>query len=309
MATRNSSRTTRDISTADKDSINTASERAARVFGIVFILVGLVLIVLLIGGFITSKLPYRVDPTLPIPTLDKTREYTSEDVAEVTGTALPGEKVVLYIDEDRTNKTIETDEDGAFTFSDIELTEEGKTEFSAAVIRGGLLKRRSELSNTVATTVDWTSPSSTISFEYEPSVSGDKTTVKGTAEPGTIVVLDTGSKTYEATVDEGGIFTFSDLPLVAGDNSFTVKIRDLAGNEVRASKTVQIASTTGDLNGDGASTSNGSSTQLPESAGELQAALDFLAGNKLMTMIAVIVLAVFGASSTSAYLYAKRNNR
>ena len=309
MAQRISSRSDRDINAADNSSVSSASETAARVFGVLFILIGLVLIVLLIGGFITSKLPYRVDPTLPIPTLDKTRAYTSEDIAEVTGTALPGEKVVLYINDERTNKTVDTDEDGAFVFEGVELQEEETIDFSSAVIRGGLFKRRSELSNTVSTVVDWIAPSSTIAFEYEPSTTSDKTTIKGNAEPKSIVVLNTGSETYEAEVDEKGMFTFTDVPLIAGANSFSVKIKDLAGNEVRASKKVEIAYETGDLNGDGATTVAGAQTQLPESAGELDAAMEFLKGNKIMFMIAVIVLCGFGASASSAYMYAKKNSR
>jgi hypothetical protein len=307
MAQRTSSRSSRDFSSADDASVTSASEAAARVFGVIFILVGLVLIVLLVGGFITSKLPYRVDPTLPIPTLDAADKYTNEEATSVTGTALPGEKVVLYIDDERTNTTVETDEDGVFAFDDIALQEEGEVSFSSAVIRGGLFKRRSELSNTVATTVDWTAPSSAISFEYDETSNSDKVTIKGTADPDTIVVLGTGDKKFEATVDDEGIFTFVDVPLVAGSNSFSVRIKDLAGNEVQASKQVEIAYAVGDLNGNGASTTNISN--LPESAGELEAAMEFLRGNSVMFAIAVVVLCAFGASASSAYLYSKRSVR
>lgn len=309
MAQRISSRSSRDLSAADDASVSSASETAARIFGVLFILVGLVLIVLLIGGFITSKLPYRVDPTLPIPTLDKTEDYSNGDTTTVSGTALPGEKVVLYIDDDRTSTTIDTDDDGAFTFSDIQLEKEGEITFSSAVIRGGLFKRRSELSNTVATNVDWTAPSSAISFDYSETSDSDKTTIKGTADPDTVVILDTGKKAYETTVDEKGIFTFEDIPLTAGANSFSARIKDFAGNEVRASKKVEIAYATGDLNGDGAYTSSGTVSSLPESAGELEAAMNFMQENKVMFAIAILVLCAFGASATSAFLYSKKITR
>ncbi len=305
MAQRNQPRDEREVS---GEYTATPSETAARAFGVVFILIGLVLIVLLVGGFITSRLPYRVDPTLPIPTLDKVKEYTNDETAEVTGTALPGEKVVLYINDERTNTTVETDEDGAFTFSDIALEEEGEVSFASSVVRGGLFKRRSELSNTITSVVDWTSPSSTVSLDYQETANTNKVTIKGTAEPNAIVVLNSGEKTYEATVDDKGIFTFDEVILEQGDNTFSVTIKDLAGNEVRASKKVQIAYAGGEINGNGASTVNGA-TRLPESAGELEAAMEFLAGNKLMSAMALIILAAFGASASTAYMHAKRNSR
>lgn len=306
MSQKISSKADRSSASYDETSAS-VSEKAARAFGVLFILLGLVLIVLLIGGFVTSKLPYRVDPTLPIPTLDKLDAYTKDDLAEIKGTALPGEEVVLYIDDNRTRTTVKTDDDGAFTFSGIKLSEEGEISFSAAVIRGGIFKRRSELSNTVATKVDWTAPSSVVSFDYEETSNSNKTSIKGTAEPNTKVILDAGEKTYEAMVDEDGMFTLENIPLSEGDNTFSVRVKDLAGNEVRASKKVQIAYSMGSINGNGAST--GVKPSLPESAGELEAAMEFLEGNRLMSVIAFIVIIAFGASASSAYLLAKKSGR
>jgi len=303
MARRPSSNSSRDVHSRDA-SISDRSEAAARIFGIIFILVGLFLIIWLVGSFIASKLPYRTDPNLPIPTLDQPKEYTNEDSTIISGTVLPGETVVLYEDSKRTDLKVETDENGAFTFEDVPLDDEGTFDFDAAVIRGGLLKRRSEFSNTVSVTADFTAPSSTISFDYQPDSTADKATIKGAAEAGAIVVLEGPSQSYEAVVDESGNFIFTDIPLTAGENTFTVKIKDLAGNEVVATKKVVIAYAGGDLNGDGATT--GPNGELPESAGELDAALAFMKGNSLMMILGLAALGGFGLSSGAVYLHSKK---
>ena len=219
----------------------TASENMARILGVIFIVIGFGLIIALIGGFVLSRLPYRVDPNLPIPTLDTIPEYTNQDAIDLTGSALPEETIALYLNGDRTNITVETDGDGEFTFKDTVLEEEGEAAFETAVVRGGLFKRRSEFSNEVVSEVDWTPPSSVVSLEYEGKTETGSVTVSGTADPDVIVVFEGETETYEAETDENGDFNVKVTDLAKGENELSVRVKDRAGNEVIAATTVTIA--------------------------------------------------------------------
>ncbi|MDD3661609.1 MAG: Ig-like domain-containing protein [Candidatus Dojkabacteria bacterium] len=302
MAQQNNS----DTRAKRSDENSTASEQAARVFGVLFILIGLVLVAVLIGGFIISRLPYRVDPNLPIPTLDSVEPFTGEDTITVRGAVLPGETVALYIDDERYSDTVETNEDGEFEFIDLELEEEGDIAFETAVVRGGLFKRRSELSNEVITTVDWTAPSPEIALEYNENADASTTNISGTTEPNATIIVQGPADQYEATADEEGNFTVSDIALIEGSNEFTVRVRDQAGNEVLAQEKAIIAfAGAGAINGDGATDSR-SPESLPESAGELERAMEILAGNKLMAFIALTAIAAFAGSSSVVYRLSKK---
>lgn len=305
MAQRSTSRSPQSKE-SDDSALLTASENVARVLGVIFIVIGLGLIIFLIGGFIFSKLPYRVDPNLPIPTLDETEEHTNKDAIDVSGNVLPGEEVALYQDEERLKDTVETDEEGNFVFEEVELSEEGETTFKAAVVRGGIFKQRSEYSNDVMTFIDWTSPSSQLSLEYEALSIDGKVDVKGTAEPNTVIIVESDTEKYEVTVDESGEFELKGIALSAGENSFEVRIKDRAGNEVLAAKKVEVTYEAGDINGDGVSVA-GASTQLPESAGELEAALEFLSGNQLMLAMAALALGGFALSSIGVRIHSRKS--
>lgn len=298
---------TRTDTHQDDSKLMTASENVARVLGVLFIVIGAGLIIALIIGFVVSRLPYRVDPNLPIPTLDNLEKSTNKDTITITGTALPGEDAILFRDGERMKDTADTDEEGDFEFSDVVLEEEGEVTFEAGVVRGGVFKRRSEYSNQVSTYVDWTPPSSVVSVEYEKSVAMDTTTIKGTAEANATIIFESEANTKEIVVSEDGTFEITNLPVGEGTTIYTIRIKDSAGNEVVASEKVEIAyAGDGDVNGNGAATGpNGE--QLPESAGELEAALEFLKGNKIMLTFGILALAIFGVSSTTAYKHSKRN--
>jgi hypothetical protein len=301
-----SNRDSRSRESESDSKLMSASENLARMLGVIFIVVGFGLIIALVGGFVVSKLPYRVDPNLPIPTLDSISEYTNQDSLDLSGSALPGETVVLYKDGDRTGTTAETDADGEFTFKDTVLEDEGDVTFEAAVTRGGIFKRRSEFSNEVSAVVDWSPPSSVVSLEYEEETATGTTTVTGTAEPDTTVILEGDINTYEAETGGDGTFEVEVSDLEQGSNEFTIRVKDKAGNEVVASSMVTIAyASNGDLNGPGVAVGP-DGKPLPESAGELEAALAFLAGNNLMLVFGLLALAAFGVSSTFAYRHSKK---
>lgn len=301
-----SKRDSRSKKTETDNKLMSASENLARMIGVLFIVIGFGLIIVLVGSFVVSRLPYRVDPNLPIPTLDPISEFTNKDTLDLSGSALPGEIVVLYKDGDRTSTTAETDSDGEFIFKDIVLEDEGDIAFEAAVTRGGIFKRRSEFSNEVSAVVDWSPPSSVVSLEYDKETTTGTTTVTGTADPDTTVILENETNTYETVTDSDGTFRVEVTDLEPGVNEFTIRVRDNAGNEVVAPSIVTIAYTSaGDLNGPGAAVGpNGE--LLPESAGELEAALEFLAGNNLMLIFGLLALAAFGASTSLAYNHSKK---
>lgn len=289
------------------------SDTTARILGAIFVVSALVIILVLIIAYGLSKLSYRVDPNLPIPTLNELPKYTKEETIDVSGTVLPGETVALYQDGDLLKYRAETDDDGDFTFEEVELEEEGETEFEAAVIRGGLLKKRSEKSNTVSTIVDWTAPSSKVEVSYDETVSNGKTSIEGKAEENSTVILeDEDGNKYETKADEDGKFKFDDVKLKSGKNVFSIKVKDEAGNEVVSGTEIEITAE-GDINGPGASTgpdgTDGTGTdgqQLPESAGELDRAMEFLFGNNIMFVFSILALAVFGASTASVMWHSRK---
>ena len=160
------------------------------------------------------------------------------------------------------------------------------------------------MSNEISTSIDWTPPSSTISLEYESLSPSSSATVKGSADPNTTIIIENETNAYEGIVNEDGTFEIPGVALANGLNSYTVRIKDRAGNEVVSEEKVKISYEGGDLDGLGVATGPGQ--QLPESAGELEAAMDFLTGNSMMLIIGVAALAVLGISSYAVFLTAKK---
>lgn len=281
-------------------------QMVSRVLGGFFVVVGLTLVALLIVMFIISRLPYRKDPNMPIPTLEEIDEYTNDDEIDIKGEVIPGEKVALYQDGKLLDDRVEADDSGEFEFKDIDLDEEGETKFEAVTVRGRIFKKRSEKSNSVETEVDRTKPSSKVSLEYDENASSDEVTIKGEAEKDSSVILKNDDNEYETKTDKDGNFEISGVKLEDGENEYEVRVKDKAGNEVKSSTKVKI-NRNGDVNGDGATSATGTSGgKLPESAGELDKAIEFLLGNKIMFVIGLAALLVFGASSTGVYFYNKR---
>ncbi len=269
----------------------------ARVTGVFFVLIAIVIVGLLILSFVVSRLPYKTDASLPIPTLNNEAEYTNKTSMDVSGSDIPGETVTLFVNGKMENEQTRTDENGNFTFKDISLSNEGKYTFQATTIRGKFFKKESEKSNEIAVTVDRTAPSKNVTVNYQPTNTTGAASISGTADPNTTVILHKGGKEFETQTDNEGAFEFKDVTLQSGQNDFTISVRDEAGNEVASSTTVAINFEAGSINGDGASTS-----QLPESAGELDKINEFLKGNGLMLIMGMLALIAFAASSTVVYL-------
>lgn len=260
-----------------------------------FVIAGLTVVALVILVFTISKIPYRVDPDLPIPTLDSIDAYTNNETVDITGDGVPGEKIVLYINGKLQTKTATVDKYGTFQFSDVSATQEGEYKYEVATVQGSILKKRSELSNKAVVIVDRTSPSKDIEFFYPEETDIDEAIISGIAERKSYIILKREEDIYETKTDNEGKFEFSNIPLKEGKNTFFVSIKDEAGNEVTLSNNVIVAYTPGEVNGDGAS------SELPESAGELEKALDVILNQKLMLILGVLSIAAFAGSSIIVY--------
>jgi hypothetical protein len=291
--------------------------QAGKLLGAFFVVAGLILIGVLLIFYILSKLPYRTDPNMPIPTLEELDEYSNDDSIDLSGEVIPNETVILYREEELTDRKTKSDNDGNFTFEDVNLPEEEKVSFQAATVRGLILKKRSEKSNTVATTVDRTDPSAKVSLDYPKETEDDTITVKGEAEKNSTVTLKKDGEEYETETDDQGKFEVKDVELKDGENVFKVIVEDEAGNEVTSSSRVKVnKKASGDLNGPGATDTRddangtGDTTasaegkgKLPESAGELEAALEVLSQNSLMFGFGVLAALMFALSSFGVYFH------
>jgi hypothetical protein len=256
-----------------------------------FVIAGLTIVALVILVFTISKIPYRVDPNLPIPTLDSIDSHMNEETVVITGDGIPEEKIALYINDKLQTETTEVDEFGTFEFPEIPLTDEGEYSFEVATIRGSILKKRSEMSNKALTVVDRTPPSKDISFMYPEETDIDEAIISGNADKDSYIKLEIGQQEYETKSNSEGFFQFENIPLVKGENTFYAEIEDEAGNSVTASNQVTINFISGEVNGDGV-TSN-----LPESAGEVGKALDILTSQTAMLVIGLISLVALAAST------------
>lgn len=281
------------------------SGMAAKIVGAVLVVGGLLLIGALVVMFLLTRLPYRTDSDLPVPTLEELDEYTNSKELTIEGENVPGEKVVLYVNDKRQNETVETNEDGEFKFEDVEV-EEGDYEFEATTVTGRLWKKQSQKSNTVETTVDRTSPSAEVELDYEEETESSRATIKGEAEEGAFVVLEGEDKEYEVKTDEKGKFEVKDVELEEGENTFKVKVTDEAGNTTEATEDIKIvaqAGEDGDLNGPGVTTQAGENGEIPESSGELSEAIEEIMQNNVMVVFGVLSLIVLAISSTGAVIY------
>ncbi len=278
----------------------------ARVTGIFFVLIGILLVGLVVFSFVVSRLPYRVDNKMPVPTLSKLPTTTTDSTISVQGETIPGETVALYENGKLSNATVTANNDGKFTFKDTKFTTDQTNNFEAVTVSGKVFKRRSEKSNTVTVKLASSTPTTPVKLEFSKSTTSGTTTIKGTAEKNVRIKLNVGQREYETQADRNGNFTFKDVKLDPGSNQITVTPED--GQNPQK---ITISYNKPSINGNGATTNRntGTSGQLPESAGELDAALDFIRGNKLMTIMGLIALLGFAGSSSAVFLYNSKRKK
>jgi len=255
-----------------------------------FIIFGLIIIISVAILLIVTRISPRVDKSIEKPTISQLSSSTNKATVSIEGEAPGVNKVMLFVNDKAQGSLADVEKDGTYSY-EYEFDEEGDYKFETAGVKGSIIRSRGEKSDSVSTKYDTTPPSGEVELNYDQEVTGETISISGKADPDSEVVLKRGDKTYVGEVDGEGNFVVSDVPLDSGDNDFTVEVRDDAGNVTITSESVSV--TKADLNGPGAT----DSTNLPQSAGELDEALSQIFQNSFMMIIAVIAMVVFVVNS------------
>jgi len=162
----------------------------------------------------------------PKPQIDGggTTIITRADVIEVSGTARPHGRVVVYVDETAV-ANIDADMKGHFHYN-FAPAEDGEYALQVVeIVAGGVA---SEPSEPLIIRCDRTRPSLRITHPLSPEVSSDSTLLAGETEPGAIVTVNNN----KVPVNTNGHFAVN-LPLKVGENETVVTASDEAGNSLR----------------------------------------------------------------------------
>lgn len=165
------------------------------------------------------------DKTPPPPPKFKTfNEFTNQNNVTLTGNTEAGSTVKLTFDGNEQSTL--SDKDGNFTFSNIQLSD-GENQFSAVSVDSA--GNVSQKTPDYKITFDTKPPELTISSPQEGSSyfgsSQRQVTIQGTTESGTQITINGRI----VAVDDTGKFQYS-VSLTDGDNKFTIKATDKAGN-------------------------------------------------------------------------------
>lgn len=279
----------------------------AKVVGLGLILLGFFFIVLAIIVVVISRGEPKVDGDLTVPTIEVERFIKDEKVIVVGETDDKG-KVMFYLEGDFQDDVITADDDGDYRYEFI-VEDEGEYEIEAVTVEGFPVRRRSEKSETAEFTVDWSAPEEKdVTVDYDPVSEDGKFIVSGTVEPYAKVTMKGDGAEYTAQADEDGNFVIEGIELENEEVSFTVTVEDQAGNTRVLDEEITVVNTShGDLNGDGVvDAGDNTGEELPESAGEFAAAMEFLMENKLMMVFGLLALIVLGVNSGFVAMKLKR---
>ncbi|WKZ31272.1 MAG: hypothetical protein QY318_00660 [Candidatus Dojkabacteria bacterium] len=289
----------------------------ARFIGTALIVLGILFVLLAILVVALSRRPASVNGDLPVPSI-QAPAITNRDQIRVTGETVDNGTVMFWVDGNVYTELAEADDDGDFEI-EIEAEDEREYEIQAAYVRGFPLKQRSEKSDVERVIVDRTPPSSDAKLDYEKVVSGNEMTIRGNTDPNTKVIVEIDGKEYTTMSDENGDFEIKGIILSEGENSISVALEDEAGNRTEVDQEVVVEYVPGgDLDGDGIRDigvdtdgdgipDSDTGADLPEAAGELEAAMDFLFGNKLMLLFGILALAIFGLNAGLVAVKLKKN--
>ncbi len=265
-------------------------------FGVFALLIlGLILLII-------SRAEPGVDETLSKPVFKDLPKVTNSEKLSIKGKQKDLGKVIVYVDEKEIAKVDVKDD--SFVYEYAFDAGEGDYKIEGAGLKTGLIKKRSKKTEAVIVTYDKTPPSTDIELDYPEETDKDKFTLKGNAEENIEVTLRSNGESFSTTTNDKGDFSIEDVSLNEESNSFTLVLIDKAGNEVELTDEFSVVyASTGDLNGPGVSDSTDevSDTEetpdLPQSAGEFDAAMEFLAQNDLMFVTAILALLAFTLSS------------
>ena len=290
---------------------NNSGESFIKVLGLGILIFGIIVLLgILIIAIITRFAP-RLDKNMPIPIVSEIPTTTNSKDIAIKGYVDGANEVIVYVNDKLQRKPIKVSEDGTYEYN-YEMKNEGDYKFQVATIRGFVIRSRSEKSPELISKYDTTPPSKIVEFEYDNESNSSEYSLKGKAEPNSLVVLKSGDQTFTGRADSDGNFEIKDIVLQKGDNEFVVEIWDQSGNFVTSDKKIMVKYESGDLNGDGASTiaSNGNgSTELPSSAGVLEDALSALGLNNAIMYFGIFCLALLGVNMSIVALKLKRQKQ
>ena len=190
---------------------------------------------------ITLNTPDTTPPAAPVIT-NSTATVASSPVS-IVGTAEANSVVELFKGETSLG-TVTADNLGAFTFSSVALAE-GDNSFTATATDAA--NNKSVASPAVVITLDTTAPAAPAISTTSDIVTQQPISIRGTAEANsTVELFNGGVSVASGTASNTGSFSFSNVALAEGDNSFTAKATDRVGNTSPASPAVVITLNTPD---------------------------------------------------------------
>lgn len=271
----------------------------SRLIGTLFIVFGLLLIGYGIFSYIKNNNNPKLDESLSAPTLTETVKAVNGDEVVVKGEAKGFKKAQVFID----NKLVGTtkiNKDGKFEFIH-KIADEGKYIVSVSAIKGFFRKLVTPKSDPIIVSVDRTAPE-LAKINYSKEVGTETFAVVGEGEPGSTVVVKRGTDIYETEIGSDGKFVVKDISLRdEGTNVFSVVLKDEAGNSKEVEEKVSVIyAKESSVNGNAIIDSD-----LPVAAGELELALSILKDAKIMSLLGVLALIAFVASS--GLVIAKKN--
>lgn len=167
------------------------------------------------------------------PTLDDPFSATNSATISVTGTAASKEKIELFVNDNLVD-TVDTKDDGSFSFNNVALTTGGNTIKAKAKANN----KETDFSNILSITYRNNPPSLTVDAPMDGqtfSGGGQQTqVVKGKTDPNVKVTVNG----FWAVTDSSGNYSYS-LSLQNGDNQIKIIAQDPAGNQ--AEKDIKVS--------------------------------------------------------------------
>jgi hypothetical protein len=176
------------------------------------------------------------DKTPPAPPTFKTfPDFTNQATTSITGSAEPGSTLKLTFN--GAERDILVDKDGNFSFQNLTLQNGDNTFFAFAVDSAGNISQKSGDKKIV---YDNKPPNLSVDSPADGSKffgSGQRqVTIQGTTDSGSSVTINDRI----VSVDDSGKFQYT-LTLSGGDNKFTIKSVDSAGNSTEKDITLNFS--------------------------------------------------------------------
>ena len=180
------------------------------------------------------------DNVAAAPVITNTTSTVVSSPVSIVGTAEANSVVELFKGETSLG-TATADNLGAFTFSSVALAEGANSFTAKATDRVGNTSPASPAVVITLNTPDTTPPAAPAITNSTGIVASSPVKIIGTAEANSIVELFKGETSLgTVTADNLGAFTFSNVVLAEGNNSFTATATDAANNTSVASSVITI---------------------------------------------------------------------